>query len=58
VVTAIDTCSDSDCNGCCTQNLGNADRLIDIEKYTDQRWGVPDGPVEWADLGENPAACD
>jgi|GEM_PF-2024497 len=58
VVTAIDTCSDSDCDGCCTENLGNAARLIDIEKYTDQRWGVPDGPIEWVDLGENLAACE
>jgi hypothetical protein len=58
VVTAIDTCGDSDCGGCCTQNLGNADRLIDLEKYTNARWGVPDGPIEWADLGENPDACE
>ena len=58
VVTAIDTCGDSDCNGCCTENRGTADRLIDIEKYTDQRWGVDDGPIQWADLGENPTACD
>lgn len=58
VVTAIDTCGDSDCNGCCTQNKGSADALVDIESYTDARWGVPDGPIEWADLGLNPAACN
>ncbi len=58
VVTAIDTCGDSDCGGCCTENLGSADRLIDLEKYTNQRWGVEDGPIEWADLGSNPNACD
>ena len=51
VVTVLDTCADSDCSGCCTQNKGSADELIDIESYTDARWGVPDGPVEWADLG-------
>jgi hypothetical protein len=58
VVTAIDTCGDSDCNGCCTQNKGTADALVDIESYTDARWGVPDGPIEWADLGLNPNACN
>ena len=51
VVTVLYTCGDSDCDGCCTQNLGKADQLIDIESYTDARWGVPDGPIEWADLG-------
>jgi hypothetical protein len=58
VVTAIDTCGDSDCNGCCTQNKGSADALVDVESYTDARWGVPDGPIEWADLGLNPNACN
>lgn len=51
VVTVLDTCGDSDCDGCCTQNKGNADQLIDIESYTNDRWGVPDGRIEWADLG-------
>jgi hypothetical protein len=51
VVTVLDECADSDCSGCCTQNQGSADELIDVEKYTDQRWGVDDGPIEWADLG-------
>lgn len=51
VVTVLDTCADSDCSGCCTQNQGTASQLIDIESYTDARWGVPDGPAEWADLG-------
>ncbi len=58
VVTAIDTCGDSDCDGCCTENLGDADRLVDLEKYTNERWGVEDGPIQWADLGPNPNACD
>ncbi len=51
VVTVLDTCGDSDCGGCCTQNQRDADELIDIESYTDQRWGVQDGRIEWADLG-------
>jgi hypothetical protein len=51
VVTVLDTCSDSDCDGCCTQNRGSADALVDIEQYTDVRWGVNDGPIMWADLG-------
>jgi hypothetical protein len=51
VVTVYDECADSDCSGCCTENRGSADELIDIESYTDERWGVPDGRIEWADLG-------
>jgi hypothetical protein len=51
VVTALDQCADSDCSGCCTQNKGSADQLIDIESFTDARWGVPDGRIQWADLG-------
>jgi hypothetical protein len=51
VVTVLDTCADSDCSGCCTQNKGSADELIDMESSTDARWGVDDGPIEWADLG-------
>jgi len=51
VVTVLDECADSDCSGCCTQNKGSADELVDIESYTDARWGVQDGPIQWADLG-------
>ncbi|HTA21388.1 MAG TPA: hypothetical protein VK989_18980, partial [Polyangia bacterium] len=51
VVTVLDTCGDSDCNGCCTKNKGTADELIDVESFTDMRWGVPDGRIQWADLG-------
>jgi hypothetical protein len=51
VATVLDTCADSDCDGCCSQNLGSAAELIDVEKYTNQRWGVADGRIEWADLG-------
>jgi hypothetical protein len=51
VVTVLDTCGDSDCDGCCTENRGSADELIDIESDTNDRWGVSDGAIEWADLG-------
>lgn len=51
VVTVLDTCGDDDCDGCCTQNQGSNDALIDLEKYTNERWGVQDGQIQWADLG-------
>ena len=51
VVTAIDECGDNDCDGCCTQDKGNKDELIDVESFTDAKWGVPDGAIQWADLG-------
>lgn len=58
VVTVIDTCADSDCDGCCTENRGGADALIDLEIYTDARFGIEDGPLEWADLGPGDPAFD
>jgi hypothetical protein len=59
VVTVYDTCGDSDCDGCCTENRGSADQLIDIESYTNERWGVSDGMIEWADLGPTQSGgCD
>ena len=51
IVTVLDECADSDCSGCCTRNRGSADELIDLESFTDARFGVPDGPILWADLG-------
>ncbi len=51
VVIVFDECADSDCSGCCTANKGSASELIDLESYTDARFGVPDGPIQWADLG-------
>ena len=51
VVTVYDTCGDQDCDGCCTKNKGDADALIDLESYTNARFGVADGPIQWADLG-------
>jgi len=54
VVTVVDTCADSDCDGCCSENRGDADALVDLEKYTNTRFGLDDGPIEWADLGPHP----
>ena len=46
-----DMCSDSDCEGCCTKNAGKIGFLIDIEKYTRERFdGNGDGVVEWTCL--------
>jgi hypothetical protein len=48
-VKVYDECADSDCSGCCTQNArqNGLNFLIDIEKYTMQRFGTGDGIVEW-----------
>jgi hypothetical protein len=43
-----DECSDSDCEGCCTENAKPSGFLIDLEKYTFARFGVSDEQVEWA----------
>ena len=49
-----DMCSDSDCDGCCTQNAGNLGFLIDVESYTCERLTGSkegcDGVVEWVCL--------
>lgn len=42
-----DGCSDSDCDGCCTANLAGDGYLIDLEKYTMQRFGSGSGIVEF-----------
>ena len=56
-VTVYDTCGDHDCNGCCTRNRGDAAALIDLESFTNARFGVPDGRIEWADLGLAGTSC-
>ena len=59
IVNVIDSCGDADCDGCCTENKGDAEALIDLESYTNARWGQADSPVEWADLGERKSpVCD
>jgi len=59
IVTVLDTCGDDDCDGCCTENKGSADQLIDLESYTNDRWGVEDGMIQWADLGPTTGSgCD
>jgi hypothetical protein len=45
-----DVCSDNDCNGCCTRNAAETGFLIDLEKYTMERFGSHDGVVEWVCL--------
>ncbi|MFT6451533.1 MAG: hypothetical protein ACJA06_001017 [Halocynthiibacter sp.] len=44
---AIDACSDTDRNGCCTANLKENAYLVDVEKYTMERFGSGDGQVEF-----------
>jgi hypothetical protein len=46
-VKVYDMCSDNDCGGCCTRNAAETGFLIDIEKYTMQRFGSGDGIVDW-----------
>lgn len=54
-VTVYDMCADSDCSGCCTQNAtrNGLNFLIDIEKYSMQRFGSGDGIVDWQCLNCN-----
>lgn len=47
IATVYDICLDSDCNDCCTRNLGNNNFLIDMEKYTKERFGSSFGTVEF-----------
>lgn len=51
-VTVYDECADSDCSGCCTNNANQNGYgfLIDVEKFTMQRFGTGGGTVEWACL--------
>jgi hypothetical protein len=49
-VKVYDMCSDSDCDGCCTQNASQTGFLIDLESYTADRFGSGDGIVEWTCL--------
>ena len=49
-VTVYDMCSDSDCDGCCTENASETGFLIDLESYTAQRFGASDGIVDWTCL--------
>lgn len=44
-----DLCSDSDCNGCCTQNAtqNGLNFLLDMESYTKDRFGSSYGIVDW-----------
>jgi hypothetical protein len=46
-VKVYDMCADSDCDGCCTKNAAATGFLIDIEKYTKERFGTSSGTVDW-----------
>lgn len=46
-VKVLDLCADSDCNGCCTKNLGGDGYLIDIESFTMKRFGSGSGTVQF-----------
>lgn len=48
-VKVYDMCSDSDCDGCCTDNAKSG-FLIDVEKYTAERFGTSSGTVDWTCL--------
>jgi hypothetical protein len=52
-VVVYDMCSDSDCSGCCTRNARPSGYLIDVESFTDERWGEEDGQIEFACLDPN-----
>jgi hypothetical protein len=47
-VVVYDACNDADCDGCCSENASETGFLIDLEKYTAERFGTDDGIVEWA----------
>jgi hypothetical protein len=49
-VTVYDMCADSDCSGCCSENLGDTGFLLDLESYTVARFGTSEGVVEWTCL--------
>jgi len=46
-VEVLDLCSDADCDGCCTRNLGAEDHLIDMEHNTALRFGATEDVVEF-----------
>lgn len=49
-VKVYDMCADTDCSGCCTANAKSTGFLIDLEKYTTERFGTSSGTVEWTCL--------
>jgi len=50
-VQVLDKCADSDCNNCCTENMQSTGFLIDLEKYTSERFNDgragDSGIIEW-----------
>ena len=55
VATVLDTCGDSDCNGCCSKNAASTGYLVDIERHTcDRELGgtaACSGTIEWQEVG-------
>jgi len=51
VAVVKDTCADSDCGGCCTENAKGYGYLVDMEYYTVLRYfgttGIVDGPISF-----------
>ncbi len=45
-----DMCSDTDCDGCCTQNAQPSGFLIDMESHTAERFGLNSGQIDWVCL--------
>ncbi len=49
-VQVLDMCSDNDCDSCCTRNMQSTGFLIDLEKYTAERFfgGTPQNSmIDW-----------
>ena len=49
-VMVYDRCSDSECEGCCTEAIEETSFLIDLEIHTFEQFGANQGIVEWACL--------
>ena len=45
--TVFDLCADTDCDGCCTANLGGDGYLVDMEVNTAARFGASGGIVDF-----------
>lgn len=48
-----DMCADSDCDGCCTENIFATGFLIDMEIHTSEQFGKDSGIVEFTCLDCN-----
>eukprot|EP00310_Coccolithus_braarudii_P005729 CAMPEP_0183373200 /NCGR_PEP_ID=MMETSP0164_2-20130417/110755_1 /TAXON_ID=221442 /ORGANISM="Coccolithus pelagicus ssp braarudi, Strain PLY182g" /LENGTH=75 /DNA_ID=CAMNT_0025550041 /DNA_START=6 /DNA_END=233 /DNA_ORIENTATION=+ len=48
-VEVVDTCGDSDCDGCCTKNAKPSGNLIDMEYWTVKHYFPSGNPEDHAD---------